>query len=76
MRPFPFLLLPRHGLFFKGGKPGIYKVYLDNLRIRHADGTTTPIWTNGKDTPFRNIEDSGLFTNVRVRTMPVAEVGK
>ena len=38
--------LPRHGLVFKGGKPGTYKVYLDNLRIRHADGSTTPIWAS------------------------------
>jgi hypothetical protein len=66
--------LPRHGLVFKGGKPGTYKVYLDNLRVRHADGSATPIWTNGKDTRFRKIEDSELFTNVRVRAVPVSEV--
>lgn len=69
-------ILPRHGLVFKGGHPGTYKIYLDNLRIRHADGSTTPIWTSGKDTRFRKIEDSGLFTQVRVRAVPVAEVGK
>ena len=61
--------LPRHGLVFKGGKPGTYKVYLDNLRIRHADGSTTPIWTNGKDTRFKKIADSELFTNVAVRAV-------
>ena len=66
--------LPRQGLVFTGGKPGTYKVYLDNLRIRHADGSTSPIWTNGKDTRFRKIEDSELFTNVRVRAVPVSEV--
>jgi arylsulfatase A-like enzyme len=68
--------LPRHGLVFKGGKPGTYKVYLDNLRLRHADGHTSPIWTNGKDTRFRKIEDSELFTNVRVRAVPTTEVRK
>jgi hypothetical protein len=59
---------------FKGGKAGIYKVYLDNLRIRHADGSTTPVWTNGKDTRSRKIEDSERFTNGRVRTVAPAEV--
>ena len=66
--------LPRHGLVFVGGKPGTYKVSLDNLRIRHADGGTSPIWTSGKDTRFRKIEDSGAFTHVRVRTVPASEV--
>jgi hypothetical protein len=68
--------LPRHGLVFKGGKPGTYTIYLDNLRLRHADGSTTPIWTGGKDTRFRKIDDSGKFTAVRVRTVPVGGVGK
>jgi arylsulfatase A-like enzyme len=62
--------LPRHGLVFKGGKPGIYKIYLDNLRLRHADGSTTPLWTNGKNTRFRKIEDSALFKEVQVRAIP------
>jgi arylsulfatase A-like enzyme len=66
--------LPRQGLVFNGGKPGTYKVYLDNLRVRHADGSTTPIWTNGKDTRFRKIEDSEAFTHVRVRAVPASEV--
>ena len=68
--------LPRHGLVFKGGKPGTYKIYLDNLRLRHADGTTTPIWASGKDTRFPKIEDSELFANIRVRAVPATEVGK
>jgi len=62
--------LPRHGLVFKGGKPGIYKIYLDNLRLRHADGSTTPLWTNGKNTRFRKIEDTALFKEVQVRAIP------
>jgi arylsulfatase A-like enzyme len=66
--------LPRHGFVFEGGKPGTYQVYLDNLRVRHADGSTSPIWTNGKGTRFRKIEDSETFTNVRVRAVPVSEV--
>ncbi len=68
--------LPRHGLVFKGGKPGTYTVYLDNLRLRHADGSTSPIWTSGKDTRVNKIADSDLFKNVQVRAVPAAEVGK
>ena len=68
--------LPRHGLVIKGGKPGTCKVYIDNLRIRHADGSTTPVWLNGKDTRFRKIENSELFTQVQVRAVPAAEAGK
>ena len=63
-------ILPRHGLVFRGGKPGTYKVLLDNLRIRHADGTTTPIWTNGKDTRMKAIPDTALFKDVQVRAIP------
>jgi hypothetical protein len=66
--------LARQGLVFKGGKPGTYKVYLDNLRLRHADGSTTPIWSNGKDTRSRKIPDSELFNNVQVRAVPVSAV--
>lgn len=68
--------LPRHGLVFKGGKPGIYKVYLDNLRLRHADGSATSIWTSGKDTRFRKMEDTDLFTSIRVRAVSASETGK
>jgi len=67
--------LGRHGLIFSGGKPGTYTVYLDNLRIRRADGSTSPIWTNGKDTRFRKIDDSELFTGVQVRSVPLSAVG-
>jgi hypothetical protein len=66
--------LPRHGLVFRGGKAGTYKVYLDNLRLRHADGRTTPLWTSGKDTRFRKIADSELFTNVTVTTVAATAV--
>ena len=62
--------LPRHGLVFKGGKPGTFKIYLDNLRLRHVDGSTTPLWTNGKDTRARKIADTALFKDVQVRAIP------
>ena len=68
--------LSRQGLVFNGGKPGTCTVYLDNLRVRHADGSTTPIWSNGNDTRFRKIADSELFTNVRIRAVPASEAAK
>jgi hypothetical protein len=67
-------ILPRHGLVFRGGKPGTYKVYLDNLRLRHADGTTTPIWRSGEDTKARRIEDTEMFKGVQVRAVPLSAV--
>jgi hypothetical protein len=66
--------LPRHGMVLAGGKPGRFKIYLDNLRLRHADGSTTPIWTCGKDSRLRKIADSEFFTNVRVRAVNANEV--
>jgi arylsulfatase A-like enzyme len=62
--------LPRHGIVFKGGKPGTYRIYLDNLRIRHADGTTTPIWLEGKHTRTQKIADTELFKGAQVRAVP------
>jgi len=67
--------LNKHALIFSGGKAGIYKVYIDNLRIRRADGSLSSIWAHAKDTRHRRIEDSELFTGVQVRTVPIAETG-
>ncbi len=66
--------LPRHGIVFKGGKPGTYKIYLDNLRLRHADGSTTPIWTGAKDTRTKKIQDTELFKDLQVRAVPASVV--
>ncbi len=67
--------LGKHGVVFPGGKAGTYTLYLDNLRLRHVDGSTTPIWANGKDTRFKTIADTDLFKDVKVRSVRVAEVG-
>ncbi len=64
-------IIPGHAIVFKGAKPGKYTLYLDNLRIRHADGGTTSIWASGKDAAPVKIQDSELFTNVRVRSIPL-----
>lgn len=66
-------ILPGHAIVFKGAKPGHYRIYLDNLRVRHADGSTTPIWTAGSDTRHRAIADSDLFTDTRIRSVPEAQ---
>ncbi len=69
-------ILPGQAIVFKGAKPGNYKLYLDNLRIRHADGSTSPIWTNGKDTRAAKFKETELFENVKIRTVDVKDVGK
>ena len=68
--------LPGHALVFKGGKPGIYKVYLDNLRLRHADGSATPIWSNRKDTRPDKFRANELFQNLKVGTRDASTVNK
>jgi len=70
-------ILPGHGIVFKGAKPGHYKIYLDNLRLRHGDGTTTSIWADGKDTRAKKIPDTDVFQGVQVRAIPLpATMGK
>jgi arylsulfatase A-like enzyme len=66
--------LRRHGLIFFGGTPGTYTVYLDNLRIRRADGSTSSLWSNRGQTRTQKILDSATFKNIRVRTVPLSEV--
>ncbi len=66
-------ILTGHALVFKGAKPGTYKLYLDNLRIRHADGSTTSIWSGSKDTRVKKIADTELFKDIQVHA---AKAGK
>ena len=68
--------LGKHGVVFNGGKPGTYTIYLDNLRIRHADGTATPLWTSAKDTRAGRFEDSEKFKNLEIRAVDVSQAGK
>ncbi|GAB6166675.1 arylsulfatase [Thermostilla marina] len=68
--------LGKHGVVFSGGTPGTYTVYLDNIRIRHADGSISPIWSSSKDTRLGAFRDSKAFENLQVRTVDVSEVGK
>lgn len=66
--------LSKHGIVFTGGTQGTFTVYLDNLRIRHADGSTTPLWSSGKDTRAGKFTPSDLFTDLKIRTINVSEV--
>jgi arylsulfatase A-like enzyme len=68
--------LGKHGVVFTGGTPGTFTVYLDNLRIRHADGRTTPLWTSGKDTKAGKFTANDSFKDLMIRTVNVSEVGK
>lgn len=68
--------LGKHGVVFTGGKAGTFTVYLDNLRLRHHDGRTTPLWTSGKDTHASKFTPDEFFTDLQIRTVNVAEVGK
>lgn len=66
--------LGKHGFLFTGGTPGTFTIYLDNLRIRHQDGSTTPLWTSGRDTRAGRFTPSELFTDLQIRAVDVAEV--
>ncbi|TWU58383.1 sulfatase-like hydrolase/transferase [Rubripirellula reticaptiva] len=68
--------LGKHGVVFTGGKSGTFTVYLDNLRIRHADGSTTPLWTNRRDTRAGKFQENEFFKDIKVQTIDVAEVSK
>lgn len=68
--------LGKHGIVFTGGTPGTFTIYLDNLRIRHLDGNTTPLWTNGKDTRAGKFTANDLFTDLQIRTINLNEVRK
>lgn len=69
-------IIPGHAIVFKGAKSGKYKLYIDNLRIRHADGKTTPIWSKAKDTRSVKIQGNEFFQDIKVRTVDVKDVVK
>jgi arylsulfatase A-like enzyme len=68
--------LGKHGIVFVGGQAGTYTIYLDNLRLRHADGSTEPIWSSGKDTRISAYKENALFQDVQVRAVPAADIRK
>jgi hypothetical protein len=68
--------LGKHGVVFTGGKAGTFTIYLDNLRIRHHDGRTTPLWTSGKDTRAGKFTPNEFFTDLQIRAIKVKEVAR
>jgi arylsulfatase A-like enzyme len=66
----------KQGIVFSGNQPGTYTLYLDNLRVRHADGTTTPIWTSKKDIRTDKGLKSDQFKDISVSAVPLSEAGK
>ena len=68
--------LGKHGVVFTGGTPGTFTIYLDNLRIRHLDGSTTSLWSNSKDTRAGKFTANESFKDLTIRSVNVAEVGK
>ena len=68
--------LGKHGVVFTGGQAGTFTLYLDNLRLRHADGSNTVLWASGKDTRLQKIADSEFFKDVQVRAVNAASLGR
>ncbi len=65
------LLRSYHGVWFHGGEPGKFKVYLDNLRIRRSNGRFLPVWTNKEHnyTAERQLPEG--FRDLKVRVVDV-----
>ncbi|AKC82090.1 hypothetical protein IMCC26134_03600 [Verrucomicrobia bacterium IMCC26134] len=61
-----------HALTFYGPRAGTYEVYVDNLVVRHADGSTTPIWTGAAHGRPKSPAPSTLFPSVSVEVVPVS----
>lgn len=68
--------LGKHGVVFTGGASGTFTIYLDNLRIRHLDGSTTPLWTSSKDTRAGKFTPNEFFHDLMIRTVSVNDIGK
>jgi hypothetical protein len=58
----------------RGGTPGSFTIRLDNVRIRHADGSTSPVWTDAAHTQTRPVRDTATFKGVQVRSQAAGEV--
>jgi len=62
-----------HGMVFNSRKAGTFHIYLDNLRVRHADGSAEAIWTGGEHTRFRVHRTDAAFRDIAVRAVPLAQ---
>lgn len=60
----------QHGLVFNGKKTGTYHIFIDNVCIRHADGSTSPVWSDARETAgFRGNTDHPAFKDLSVGTV-------
>ena len=64
--------LNKHGVVFTGSQAGTYTIYLDNLRIRHIDGTNTSLWSNSKDTRTGTFNENEFFQDLKISAVDVA----
>jgi arylsulfatase A len=66
---------PNHAMVFESDRAGSFKIYIDNLRIRHIDGSTTPIWEDAEDTRFSQPADLPRgFSDVSVRAVMLTDL--
>jgi arylsulfatase A-like enzyme len=68
--------LNKHGVVFTGGITGTHTIYLDNLRLRHADGSTESIWNSGKQTRLGSVKENALFKDIQVRAVELTEINR
>ena len=68
--------LPRQGIVFRGGRAGTRTIYLDNLRLRRADGSTVPLWQSSKDTRTQKVADTESFKDVKVRVIDAGQLSR
>jgi hypothetical protein len=54
---------------FRGGRPGTYRIRVDNVGLRHVDGSIVPVWTGAAQTQPRPVKDTAGFKDVRVRAV-------
>jgi arylsulfatase A-like enzyme len=61
----------QHGLVFNGKKAGTYHILIDNVRVQHADGSVTPVWSDARDTASaRAGTHHPAFKDLSVGTVP------
>jgi arylsulfatase A-like enzyme len=69
------LLRTFHAVYFHSGRPGKFKIYVDNLRIRRANGTLLPVWENNLHNRIvipRQLPDS--FQDLKIRAVQLTEI--
>jgi len=67
--------LRNHAMVFRGRRAGAFRIYIDNLRIRHGDGSTTPIWQDDSDTRSSlPLDLPPGFSDVAVRAVELADL--